>query len=217
MLTAIPRPRHRDIYPGEIVVTLDAMSDDDFATSEPCGLGIRVQHYDALPEEDLRPGTWGLLSGKGQPFLLHLADPDHGAITASFAEAQFASLASLCGVALARELHGALQALLGRFRSGDGALCQAFQFTDPAQYNDWVYSLARIARPGVNCQKLRTTVLESLLRPWGRDYEAQAAWYAAHGPTEPEARNFRMLAADCRAVTTRQIAEQATRSAATAG
>ncbi len=217
MLIVTPPHRHRADYPGEIEVSLGCGSSDSWATSDPYTFGIIVQHYDPdkgmpVPAET-GSSSWKLLMKYDEPVLLHLAVPGGAVMTPAYLSAQFPDLAQLTGAALAGELHDHLQGLLERFRSSDQYLRLPLRFADPAQYGDLIVALtAQIPGP---LAATREAVLEDLLRAWGSDYEAQAAWYAAHGPSDgetwedynAEVAAFESLAADSRAALEDQLAQ----------
>lgn len=203
MLTEIPAPQHRPLYPGELSVFLGGGRHGGAGPWRPMGLDILLQHADYTKGTKTveTMGKWELVVKAGEPVMLASRD---GSIAV-------ADLNLFVGLPLAAEFASIAEKLRATFDPSVGHVRQTVQFKNPAQFNDLIVGLAW-HHLGISRQETLTRLLADM----DRDVPPQETWYRKHeprlddldawAPYAAEVTGFSTLVGEYRRVTRAQLA-----------
>jgi hypothetical protein len=199
ILEPVPAPRHRSIYPGELVV----------GVGRPTGVTIRLLHADTgtgtvtVP----RSGSCKLVGKSGAPVMIRAGGP---VVYGLVKPPDLASLVPFTGAALARECLAQVRGILAGDPGQRDWACRVVRFRDLAAYNQLITSLAaRYLGTG------QQDTLLALRADVEENYRPQADWYAAHGPEQGESlAGYKAEAAAFEALTARWMQVTRTQLAA---
>jgi hypothetical protein len=182
LLTPIPEPRHRQAFPGEIVLSIMGQKNDRRGEGwTPATAAISVTNWDASEPSTVMPGagSWRVLAQHGHPGVI-----DTAGLTSFSARA--ADLGALLGdQALAGSLSVSLDLLIARFHHNppaNGLASWMFRVNHPVRYVTAMLTLTHHCFPDVP----PTQVLAGLEDAWSNEdygYGAHMDWYRGHGPS----------------------------------
>jgi hypothetical protein len=170
ILEQTPTPRHRGIFPGELVIS----------AGNPSGITIRLMNGDISQRTATAHGggsCW-LLGRSGAPLMIRAGDP---AYEPRMATVSLDQLATFTGRGLGREILTHCTALLRGLHPHDSLRQRTVRFRDPAGYNRLITSLAA-SYFGVS---VNDTLL-ALRADIGENYQPQLEWYQSHRPQRGE-------------------------------
>lgn len=181
ILEVIPTPRHRSLYPGELLIGLGKMivppGGPDL--NKPAGVTIRLKHADCNAGTWIVPaaGPCRLIAKQKTPVMLRVGTL---ARAGRVELASQAGVAGYTGAALARELTAHARSLVALTRPQQVWADRTVRFADPGGYNALISGLsARFL--GVS----KDEALRELLADVHENWDVQMGWYEANGPSEP--------------------------------